>query len=106
MRALEPFFLLVGRPALFWLGLLAMASISIVFAAVTQPHAPTAAHIAPGFLAILIYPAACGSLVGAILKEFQHTTVAWPEDSCPARRKVPVSRLVSARPKGRRAHAL
>jgi len=93
MRALEPFFLLVARPAMFWVGSVAFVCTAILLSALGQPHAPTSAYLAPGFLAIFAYPTVCGVLAGAILREFQHSTVAWPLPG--ARRKLALGHLVA-----------
>lgn len=78
MRALAAFFSLVGRPAVFWLGVIGLGSVALLLMALTQPEAPTAAHIDGAVLAALLFPGVAGFLAGALVRELQHCTFTWP----------------------------
>jgi len=78
MRYPEPFFSLIGRPAVFWLGLGGVILIAIFLAGVGQPGTPPYAYANVAFLAALGFPALAGWLAGMTVQELQHATFSWP----------------------------
>ncbi len=78
MSYIRPFFLLLGRAAVFWVGFLVFVVIAFLLAAFSQPDELPADYINVGFLAMFAFPAAVGWLAGAIVQELQHCTFAWP----------------------------
>lgn len=78
MSYIGPFFLLLGRAAVFWVGLLVFVVIAILLTAFAQPDELPAVYVNVGFLAMFAFPTAVGWLAGAVVQEFQHSTFAWP----------------------------
>jgi len=76
MTALRPFFLLLGRASVFWLGVFALFFVSMIVAGVATPDARLGLYLDATLLANLWFPAAAGWLVGLVIQEFQHTSFA------------------------------
>ncbi len=78
MTLLRPFFLLIARASVFWIGALTLLWLSVVVVGLAQPEArPVAALLDPGLIALVGYPAAAGWLFGGVIQEFQHTSFAY-----------------------------
>lgn len=77
MTYLQPFFLLMGRVSVFWVGAAVLIGLTFVLAGVGQPDEITAPYVDPVFLATFAFPAAAGWLAGAIIQEFLHCSIAW-----------------------------
>jgi hypothetical protein len=78
MTYLQPFFLLMGRASVFWVGAAVLAGLSFVLAAIGQPNEMTTPYVDAVFLASFAFPSAAGWLAGAIIQEFLHCSFAWP----------------------------
>ena len=78
MTTLRPFFLLLGRASVFWLGAIGLFVVSMVTAGVAKPDSPAILYLDATLIASLAFPGAAGWLVGLVIQEFQHTTFAHP----------------------------
>ena len=78
MIYLQPFFLLMGRAAVFWVGAAVLLALSFLLAGIGQPDEITAPYVDAVFLAALGFPAVAGWLAGEIIQEFLHCSFAWP----------------------------
>ena len=78
MSHLRPFFLLLSRPAVFWIGTVVAASLGFLLLALSQPEEVITPWVDAAFLANLAWPAAAGWIGGSIIRDFQSTSLAWP----------------------------
>jgi hypothetical protein len=78
MTYLQPFFLLMGRASVFWIGAVAFLSLSFLVAVLGQPDEIFSPYIDAAFLAAVGFPILFGWLGGAVIQEFQHCSCAWP----------------------------
>lgn len=78
MSYLQPFFLLLGRASVFWIGAAVFASLAFILLVLGQPDEILTPYVNVAFVAALGLPMASGWLGGAIIQEFQHCTCAWP----------------------------
>ncbi len=76
MTTLRPFFLLLGRASVFWLGAFALFIGSMIVVGVADPDSRAGLYLDATFIATLWFPAAAGWLVGLVIQEFQHTSFA------------------------------
>jgi hypothetical protein len=76
MTALRPFFMLVGRASVFWLGAVTLFTVSMIVAGVLAPESRLGLYVDGLFVAAFAFPASAGWLAGAVIQEFQHTTIA------------------------------
>jgi hypothetical protein len=74
---LAPFFLLLGRPAVFWIGLATLAASSLLVTGLSQPDELWVSYVNGALLAAFGFPAAAGWLAGFVVQEFQHSSFAW-----------------------------
>ena len=77
MTYLRPFFLLMGRASVFWVGAAVLAGLSILLLGLSQPDEIITPYIDPVFLAAFAFPAVAGWLAGAVIQEFLHSSFAW-----------------------------
>lgn len=78
MSYLQPFFLLLGRASVFWIGSAVLASLAFILLVLGQPDEILTPYVNVAFVAALGLPMAAGWLGGAVIQEFQHCTCAWP----------------------------
>ena len=77
MTYLQPFFMLMTRAAVFWVGALALLCLTILTMGLAEPDAIIARYIDTVVFAAFAFPATAGWLAGAIVQEFQHCSFAW-----------------------------
>jgi hypothetical protein len=75
---MAPFFQLLTRASVFWLGSFALFCGFLIVAGVSNPDSPLDQYLDAGFIAILWFPAAAGWLIGLVIQDFQHTSFAHP----------------------------
>ncbi len=78
MTYLQPFFLLMGRASVFWIGAAVLIGLSFLLVGFGQPDEIITPYVDVVFLAAFGFPAAAGWLAGAIIQEFLHCSFAWP----------------------------
>jgi hypothetical protein len=76
MTALRPFFTLIGRASVFWLGLFTLVWLTIVVVGLGQPEARVAQYLDAVLVGSLGFPCAAGWLFGLVVQEFAHTSFA------------------------------
>ena len=76
MNALRPFFMLIGRASVIWLGIFALFISSIIVVGLTEEDAFFKPYVDVVFSVVFLFSASAGWLSGAVIQEFQHTTIA------------------------------
>lgn len=76
MTAVRPFFLLLGRASVFWLGAFALFAGAMIVAGAADRGTPIDRMLNAPFIATVWFPAAAGWLAGLMIQEFQHTSFA------------------------------
>jgi len=76
MNALRPFFMLIGRASVIWLGIFALFIFSIIVVGLTEEDAFFKPYVDVVFAVVFLFSASAGWLSGAVIQEFQHTTIA------------------------------
>ena len=76
MNTLRPFFLLLGRASVFWMGAIGLFVVSMVVADIGDPDERLGLFLDAVFVAAFAFPAGAGWLAGAVVQEFQHTSFA------------------------------
>jgi hypothetical protein len=77
VRYAAPFFPLMGRAAVFWVGAATFAALGFLLLGLSQPDEIISPYVDASFLATFAIPALAGWLAGAIIQEFQGCTFAW-----------------------------
>ncbi|MGD8331986.1 MAG: hypothetical protein PVJ49_21305 [Acidobacteriota bacterium] len=78
MRSPAPFYELIGRPAVFWLGLILAICLGILIAGLgDDPGELPAAYINAALLSAAGFPMLAGWLFAMVIQELQHTSCAW-----------------------------
>ena len=76
MIALRPFFMLLGRASVFWVGLFTLAWLTLLVVGISEPDSRVTPYVSPLLVATLVFPGAAGWLFGLAIQEFQHTGFA------------------------------
>ena len=76
MNTLRPFFLLLGRASVFWMGAIGLIVVGMVVAGISDPEERLGLILDAAFVAAFAFPAGAGWLAGAVVQEFQHTSFA------------------------------
>jgi len=76
MIALRPMLQLLGRASVFWLAALVIFCLSLAIAGIFKPEAGLGQYLDGIFVAAVLFPGCAGSIAGAVVQEFEHTSFA------------------------------